>query len=110
MAQVAMIAGVGLICMSSGLGAATLMMKSDNEDSGKGDGGGGSDSGGDGGGGSDSGDDAPVDTRPDSVKESIDPENFTPSSPFTRLGEFRLLSGKSGYPYTQFFVDNPANA
>ena len=57
-----------------------------------------------------SGDDAPVDTRSDSVKESIDPENFTPSSPFTRLGEFRLLSGKSGYPYSQFFVDNPANA
>ena len=108
MAQVAMIAGVGLLCMSSGLGAAILMMKSDNEGSGKGDGGSGSNGGGGGGGGG--GDDAPVDTRSDSVKESIDPENFTPSSPFTRLGEFRLLSGKSGYPYSQFFVDNPANA
>ena len=104
MAQVAMIAGVGMICMSSGLGAAILMMKSDNEGGGGGGGGGGSDS------GSGGGDDAPVDTRSDSEKESIDPENNTPSSPFTLLGEFRLLSGKSGYPYSQFFVDNPANA
>ena len=110
MAQVAMIAGVGLLCMSSSLGAVNLMMKSDNEGSGKGDGG---DSDSDGGGGSDgggAGDDAPVETMADSVRESINPENFTPSSPFTRLGDFRLLSHKSGYPYSQFFVDNPANA
>ena len=32
------------------------------------------------------------------------------STEFTRLGKFRLLPGKSGYPYSQFFVDNPANA
>lgn len=99
MSQVAIIAGVGMICMSSGLGAARLMMKPGDEGDAttplRTDGG---------------GDDAPVDTRSDSVKESLDPESFTASSPFTRLGEFRLLSGKSGYPYSQFFVDNPANA
>jgi hypothetical protein len=101
MSQIAVILGVGAMCMSSGLGAA-LMMRGGDPDTGT-ESGGGSDSGG-------GGDDAPKDTRTDSVKESIDPENFTSSSPFTRLGEFRLLSGKSGYPYSQFFVDNPANA
>ena len=108
MSQIAMILGVGAMCMSSGIGAA-LMMRGDigeppvTESNTGTESGGGSDSGG-------GGDDAPKDTRTDSVKESIDPENFTSSSPFTRLGEFRLLSGKSGYPYSQFFVDNPANA
>ena len=110
MAQVAMIAGLGVICMSSSVGAA-LMMGGGGEDGGAG--GGGEDGGaggGGGGGGAGGGDDTPVDTRADSVKESTNPESFTSSSPFTRLGEYRLLTHKSGYPYTQFFVDNPANA
>ena len=42
------------------------------------------------------------------------PSRLPPAPPmsteFTRLGEFRLSPGKSGYPYSQFYVDNPANA
>lgn len=41
-----------------------------------------------------------------SEREEEEPE----PNPFVKLGEYRLLSGKSGYPYTQFFVDEPANA
>ena len=102
MSPAVMAAIVGAMCLSSSVGAALTMGGGDGGDGGDG-------GGGDGGDGGD-GDDAPPDTRLDSVKESTDPESFTTSSPFTRLGEFRLLSGKSGYPYSQFFVDNPANA
>ena len=114
MAQVAMIAGLGVMYLSSSVGAALMMGGGAGGAGGGGGGdaggGGGGDAGGGGGGDAGGGDDTPVDPLADSVKESTNPESFTSSSPFTRLGEFRLLTHKSGYPYTQFFVDNPANA
>ena len=107
MSQIAMIAGLGVMCLSSSIGAA-LTMGGDGADGAGADGAG---AGADGAGADGAGAGAdPTDTRSDSVKESTDPESFTSSSPFTKLGQYRLLTHKSGYPYSQFFVDNPANA
>lgn len=43
-------------------------------------------------------------------EEEEEPEPEPEPNPFVKLGDYRLLSGKSGYPYTQFFVKEPANA
>lgn len=39
-----------------------------------------------------------------SKKESENPENFTSSTPFKPLGNVRLKTGASGYPYSQFIT------
>ena len=45
---------------------------------------------------------AAIDIRPDSIKESTNPEEFTSSAPFKHVGDGRLRPGHSGYPYSQF--------
>ena len=51
---------------------------------------------------------APVGTP--SQIEASNPETFTSASVFTKMATSRLDGVKSGYPYSQFFVDVPANA
>ena len=45
---------------------------------------------------------AAIDIRPDSIKESTNPEEFTSSAPFKHVGDGSLRPGHSGYPYSQF--------
>jgi hypothetical protein len=96
-------AGVGLLVVCSSSSAAAMMMntkKEDEDDDSSGGGGGG--------GGGDDEDAAPVGTP--SQIEASNPETFTSASVFTKIATSRLDGVNSGYPYSQFFVDVPANA
>ena len=113
----AIAAGVGLlvVCGSSSAAAAMMMMggddkkKKDDESESESESESDSDSDSD----SESDDEdaapaAPVGTP--SQIEASNPETFTSASVFTKMATSRLDGVKSGYPYSQFFVDVPANA
>ncbi len=108
----AIAAGVGLlvVCGSSSAAAAMMMGGKEKEDPAAGAGAGaGADSDSE----SESDDEdaapaAPVGTP--SQIEASNPETFTSGSVFTKMATSRLDGVKSGYPYSQFFVDVPANA
>jgi len=105
----AIAAGVGLlvVCGSSSAAAAMMMGGKEKEDPVVAD----SDSDSDSESESDDEDAAPAaPVGTPSQIEASNPETFTSGSVFTKMATSRLDGVKSGYPYSQFFVDVPANA
>jgi hypothetical protein len=108
----AIAAGVGLLVVCGSSSAAAAMMMGGGDDKKKKDDDSESDSDSDSDSESESESDdedaAPVGTP--SQIEASNPETFTSASVFTKMATSRLDGVKSGYPYSQFFVDVPANA